>query len=176
MAEGSSTSRVAVHMHRVLTEHREAERHFEAKREQEKRDHVFALRLSMQEFGEQPSQERKNDSASSAGGWLHDGVKPRIATECLVTDGSSFSERGKRRSLPGGFNESEPPRKVMKPRLSLAADVHVRNLDRHCLCGFVQAVCRRCVTWCLHVSFISLSFLWLLSQFPSMSFNSLVSA
>ena len=124
-------SRLAVQ--RVLEEHREAERRFESRKEQERRDRALALRLSMQEVCEEPSKpgrefEREDGGSSTVhGGWLHDGVKPRIATECLVTDGSAFSKRGKRRSLPGGFKETGSPRKRPKQRHSLSSDIQVRN-------------------------------------------------
>ena len=157
-----STHRQLEIIESVLDEQTEAERHFAAKKEQEKHDRAFALSLSMQDFEHDPPQtardEKQDESGSSAGDWLHDGIKPRIATDCLVTDGSDFSERGKRRSLPSRLSESEPPRKLVKgKRRQDSGDVHVRrridrivvcwSVDRRYvrvggLCGVARSVCR----------------------------------
>lgn len=139
-----STHRQLEIIESVLDEQTEAERHFAAKKEQEKHDRAFALSLSMQDFEHDPPQtardEKHDESGSSAGDWLHDGIKPRIATDCLVTDGSDFSERGKRRSLPSRLSESEPPRKLVKgKRRHDSGDVHVRRrIDRIVVCWSVD--------------------------------------
>jgi hypothetical protein len=128
MAEGSLRARRTVE--KVLEKHREAERHYESKKEQERRDRALALSLSMEEACDhegpvKSEREHKREDAGSStvhGGWLHDGVKPRIATECLVKNGSDFSKGGKRRSLPGGFKETNSDRKRPKRLHSVSSD------------------------------------------------------